>query len=89
MTRQEYQVRFKQALARVRVERGDRPSYGRRLTFVMESTDMGRTQILDAVKRGMFPKPYKLSPGGRANIFDDDELLAHREVMMAAREERS
>jgi predicted DNA-binding transcriptional regulator AlpA len=89
MTKKEYETRFKEALARVRAERGDRPSYARRMPFVKEFTAMGRTQILDAIRQGMFPQPYKISPGGRANLWDDDELIAHREVQMAARDRQA
>jgi len=88
MTKQEYQARFKEVLARIRADRGDRPRYARRLPYVIQTVGLGRTQIFDAVKRGVFPKPFKITAGGRAVAIDDDELLAHQEVMRGAREQQ-
>ncbi len=57
----------------------------RRLPFVKEFTGCGTTKIYEMMELGQFPKPVKLSEGGRAVAWDEEELLAWREARLAAR----
>ena len=57
-----------------------------RLPAVMAKTGMRRTQIFDAVQRGVFPAPFKVLPGGKAIAWDEAEVDQHLERQMAARD---
>lgn len=60
---------------------------GLRMPLVEQKTGLRKTQILDAVERGIFPKPYKLIPGGRAIAWDEDEIDAYLASRMAERDQ--
>jgi predicted DNA-binding transcriptional regulator AlpA/ribosomal protein L13E len=62
------------------------PHRALRMPAVKAKTSMGRTQILDAVKRGVFPAPFKVLPGGKAIAWDEAEVDQHLERQMAARD---
>lgn len=57
-----------------------------RLPAVMAKTGMRKTQLLEAVKEGAFPKSFNILPGGRAVAWDEAEIDEHLERQMAARE---
>jgi predicted DNA-binding transcriptional regulator AlpA len=57
-----------------------------RLLAVEQKTGLRRSQILDAVERGIFPKPFTVLPGGRAIAWDEREIDAHLEKQMADRD---
>jgi len=59
---------------------------GLRLPQVIEKTGLRKTQIFDAVKRGIFPKPFHVLPGGRAVIWDEGEIDDHLDRQMAERD---
>ncbi len=46
------------------------------------------TQIDELVARGAFPAPVKLSDGGRAKGWLEEEIAAWREARVAARDEK-
>jgi prophage regulatory protein len=56
-----------------------------RLPEVKQKTGMQKSQIFDAVRRGIFPKPFNIMPGGRAIAWDESEIDAHLEGQMALR----
>jgi predicted DNA-binding transcriptional regulator AlpA len=56
-----------------------------RLREVEAKTGMRRSQILDCVKRGLFPKPFNVMPQGRAIAWDEGEIDHHLEGQMALR----
>ncbi len=58
-----------------------------RLPAVEAKTGMKKSQIIDAVKKGNFPAPFNVLPGGRAIAWDEGEIDEHLERQMAAREE--
>jgi len=58
-----------------------------RLPEVKRKTGMGHSQLFDAVKRGIFPKPFNVLPGGRAIAWDEAEIDEHLEKQMAMRED--
>ena len=64
-----------------------KPRRALRLPAVEQKTGMKKSQILDAVAKGHFPKPFNVLPGGRAIAWDEDELDEHLERQMAARED--
>jgi prophage regulatory protein len=45
-----------------------------------------RTQISELIKRGEFPRPIKLSDGGRAKAWLEDELLLWQRRRLASRD---
>ena len=45
-----------------------------------------RTQISELIKRGEFPRPIKLSDGGRAKAWLEDELLLWQRQRLALRD---
>jgi predicted DNA-binding transcriptional regulator AlpA len=45
-----------------------------------------RTQISELIKRGEFPRPIKLSEGGRAKAWLEDELLIWQRQRLAKRD---
>ena len=59
---------------------------GLRLPQVIEKTGLQKTQIFEAVRRGIFPKPFHVLPGGRAVAWDESEVDAHLDRQMAERE---
>jgi prophage regulatory protein len=57
-----------------------------RLRQVIDKTGIKKSQLLDAVKLGMFPRPFHILPGGRAIAWDEAEVDAHLERQMAERD---
>ncbi len=57
-----------------------------RLPAVLELTGFSKSQLRDHVSRGTFPAPVKLSAGGRAIAWDEDELVRWRNERLAARD---
>ena len=45
-----------------------------------------RTQISALIKRGEFPRPIKLSEGGRAKAWLEDEVLSWQRQRLAKRD---
>jgi prophage regulatory protein len=45
-----------------------------------------RTQIAELIKRGEFPRPIRLSDGGRAKAWLEDELIIWQRQRLAKRE---
>jgi prophage regulatory protein len=45
-----------------------------------------RTQIFELIKRGEFPRPIKLSEGGRAKAWLEDEVLSWQIQRLAKRD---
>ncbi|MFZ1148733.1 MAG: AlpA family phage regulatory protein [Xanthobacteraceae bacterium] len=62
------------------------PRRALRLPEVMAKTGLRKTQIFDSVRRGIFPKPFNVLPGGRAVAWDESEIDAHLERQMAERD---
>ena len=54
-----------------------------RLPEVEKKTGLKKTQILEAVDKGNFPKPFRIIPGGRALGWDEAEIDQHLENQMA------
>lgn len=57
-----------------------------RLGAVMEATGYGRTRLYELVASGEFPKPVRLSDGGHAVAWNEDEVTAWQEARLAARD---
>ena len=53
---------------------------------VMRATGYRSTQLAELVKKGEFPRPIKLSDGGRAIGWFEDEVAAWQASREAARE---
>jgi prophage regulatory protein len=53
---------------------------------VLAMIGMGRTALVEAVKRGDFPAPICLFPTGRVLVWDEDEVEAWIEARFAARD---
>lgn len=49
-------------------------------------TGLKKSQLLDAVKLGLFPRPFHILPGGRAVAWDEAEVDQHLERQMAERD---
>jgi prophage regulatory protein len=68
----------------------NRPAYNGprmlRLPAVLAFSGYGRTQLLEAVKRGEFPAPVRLTASGRAIGWIEEELVAWRDARKAARD---
>jgi prophage regulatory protein len=45
-----------------------------------------RTQIAELIKRGEFPRPIRLSEGGRAKAWLEDELITWQRQRLAKRD---
>ncbi len=54
---------------------------------VMRATGYRSTQLTELIAQGEFPKPVKLSDGGRAVGWFEDEVIAWQESRDAAREQ--
>ena len=54
-----------------------------RLRDVEKKVGLKRTQILEAVDKGNFPKPFRIIPGGRAIAWDEGEIDEHLAHQMA------
>jgi prophage regulatory protein len=67
------------------VSQSPRPRRALRLPQVLAKVGMRKTQLFDAVKAGVFPKPFNVLPGGRAIAWDESEIDEHLERQMAAR----
>jgi prophage regulatory protein len=59
-----------------------------RLSEVMHRTGLSRTRLYEAMARGEFPKPVKLTQDGRAIAWPDDEIELWIQSRIAARNER-
>ena len=58
-----------------------------RLPAVLHFAGLRRTQLFEAIRRGEFPRAVKLTAGGRAIGWLEDELIAWREARLAARDQ--
>jgi prophage regulatory protein len=58
-----------------------------RLTRVIELTGLKKSQIFDAVQRGIFPKPLKILEDGRAIAWVETEIAAYISGRIAARDD--
>jgi predicted DNA-binding transcriptional regulator AlpA len=56
---------------------------------VLEMLGLGASQLDEAVKRGEFPAPIKLTASGRAKGWFEHEVLAHIETRRAARDKEA
>jgi prophage regulatory protein len=64
-----------------------KPRRALRLPEVERKCGMKRSQIFDSVKKGIFPAPFNVLPGGRAIAWDEAEIDEHLEKQMAMRED--
>ena len=64
-----------------------RPRRAIRWQRVLDLVPLGETQIRAAIRKGKFPKPFKVTEGGRAVAFFEDEVLAHLAERAAERED--
>ncbi len=53
---------------------------------VQQIVGLGRTQLDDAVRRGAFPAPIRVTAGGRRVAWLAHEVEAHLELRIAARD---
>ena len=60
-----------------------------RLPAVLQFAGLRRTQLHEAIRRGEFPRAVKLTPGGRAIGWLEEELLAWRDARIAARDQEA
>jgi prophage regulatory protein len=58
-----------------------------RLPAVVELVGLKRTQIDEAIRRGEFPKPIKLTDTGRARAWLEQDLEEWLEARVAKRDE--
>jgi prophage regulatory protein len=58
-----------------------------RLPRVLEITGLRKTQILDAVKDGRFPRPTTILAGGRAHGWPESEIAEYVQSRIAARDQ--
>jgi predicted DNA-binding transcriptional regulator AlpA len=56
-----------------------------RLPALKAKLQMSETQIVEAVARGEFPKPFKILPKGRAIAWDEAEIDEYLAARLAAR----
>jgi prophage regulatory protein len=54
---------------------------------VRKIVPLGRTQRAEAIARGEFPKPVKLTASGRAVAWLEEEIIAYVAARVAARDE--
>lgn len=54
---------------------------------VQRIVGLGRTQLDEAVRKGAFPSPIRVVAGGRRVAWLADEIEAHLELRIAARNE--
>jgi predicted DNA-binding transcriptional regulator AlpA len=59
-----------------------------RLSKVLAVTGLKQSQILDAVSRGVFPRPLKILSDGRANAWVSTEIIDFIEGRIAARDKK-
>ena len=57
-----------------------------RLTAVLDKTGLSRSVIYEMMNRGEFPRPAKLYPGARANLWPESEVEAWIASRLEARE---
>jgi predicted DNA-binding transcriptional regulator AlpA len=57
-----------------------------RLNAVLEAAGIGRTQLMEHVMRGEFPKPVKVTKSGRSIAWLMDEVVAWQETRIAERD---
>ena len=58
-----------------------------RLQRALEITALRRTAFYEKVAAGIFPKPIKIDPNGRAVAWIEDELLAIQQRAIEARDQ--
>ena len=58
-----------------------------RLPQVVAFTGLKKTQLYDAIARGMFPKPIRILETGRAIAWLEDEIVEHVRSRIAARDQ--
>jgi prophage regulatory protein len=58
-----------------------------RLKQVLAITAIGKTQLLDAVSKGLFPRPIKLLETGRSVGWLASEIAEYLERRIAARDQ--
>lgn len=58
-----------------------------RLPAVKDRTGLSRSKIYELLENGAFPKPVKLSHGGRLNAWPDYEIDAWIKARIAEREQ--
>jgi len=58
-----------------------------RLPRVEDLTGLRKSQIYEAVERGVFSKPIQILEGGRAVGWIESEIAAYLETRIAARDE--
>jgi prophage regulatory protein len=59
-----------------------------RLAAVEDVVGMKKTQIYDAIGRGVFPRPVPILEGGKAVGWVEDEIIDYIEARIALRDER-
>jgi prophage regulatory protein len=59
-----------------------------RLAAVEDATGMKKTQIYEAMARGVFPRPVPILEGGKAVGWVEDEIIAYIDVRIALRDRR-
>jgi predicted DNA-binding transcriptional regulator AlpA len=57
-----------------------------RMKQLTDKTGLRKSQLLEAVRLGLFPRPFHILPGGRAVAWDEAEVDQHLERQMAERE---
>jgi predicted DNA-binding transcriptional regulator AlpA len=55
---------------------------------VMKASGLERTALKEAIERKEFPAPIRPTPSGRADRWDEDEIIAYQEARTAARVQR-
>jgi predicted DNA-binding transcriptional regulator AlpA len=55
---------------------------------VMKASGLGRTALIEAIARREFPQPIRPTASGRADRWDEDEVIAYQEARTAARVQR-
>jgi prophage regulatory protein len=53
---------------------------------VLAASGYRKTQLELLIQKGKFPKPIRLSEGGRARGWFEDEVIAHQEARRAERD---
>lgn len=56
-----------------------------RLPAVLAQTGLSRSRLYELMDSGDFPRPVKLSPAGRTNVWSDQEISEWIEARLAQR----
>src|SRR5262249_35870663 len=59
-----------------------------RLPAVEDATGMKKTQIYEAIARGVFPRPVPILEGGKAVGWVEDEIVTYIDARIALRDRR-